>query len=134
MPSTPRHGSILLIDDEDLVRSVLARLLRRRYVVEAVPCLATARARLERAPGFALVICDEQVGCERGSTFHEALRRAGDPVSERMLFMTGGPDAEQLRCIGGGHVLRKPFDARHLEEIVSARIEQLASAAPLRGC
>jgi DNA-binding NtrC family response regulator len=133
MPTSQRRGSILLIDDEDLVRSVLARVLRCDYVVASVPCIVTARELLQRSPLFTLVVCDELVGSDRGSAFQEALRRTGDPTSERMLFMTGGPDVDHLRRLGGGHVLRKPFAARDLVEVVSARIEQLGLAlAPPR--
>lgn len=133
MASTLRRGSILIIDDEELVRSAVARVLKRSYVVDGVPSIADALVRLEQGPAVTLVLCDESVGPERGSDLYERLTRDGDPVSERMLFMTGDRHAEHLRALGGGHVLFKPFAARDLLQVVSARIEQLAQAQ-LRKC
>jgi len=133
MASTLRRGSILIIDDEDLVRSAVGRVLQRSYVVDGVSSVADALVRIERSPALTLLLCDESVGAERGSELHERLLRDGDPVSERMLFMTGDRHAEHLRALGGGHILFKPFAARDLLEVVSTRIEQLAQVH-LRTC
>ncbi|MBK5188132.1 MAG: response regulator [Gemmatimonadaceae bacterium] len=122
-PQTARRGTgrILVVDDEEGVRTVLQRLLRRvGYEVDAVGDAATALAMLSVSPDrFDLVLSDilmpEKTGLELASELIEAKM----PVS--IVLMTGFADSATVRVATETlklPVLRKPFEVDQLAMIV----------------
>jgi DNA-binding NtrC family response regulator len=102
---------ILLVDDDDLVRRALARLvLRAGY--EVVPCADVERALVEFVIGrIDVVVSDWSMPGRDGVAFLRVLRRQGDGVP--FILMTGTPSVEtasEARELGVFEYLVKPVD------------------------
>ncbi len=107
---TARHH-IALLDDEEMVRDVLAEvLLAAGHQVSFFATAADALAFLERDPSVALLITDYAMPDVTGDQVATLVRRLrpGLPV----LFVTGYNDKGLLA--GERWVLRKPFSAAEL--------------------
>lgn len=125
-------GRILVVDDEEGVRTVLQRLLRRMgYEVEAVGDATTALALLSVVPlRFDLVLSDILMPGKTGLELATQLLDAGVPVA--IVLMTGFADIATVREATETHrlpVLRKPFEANQLAAIVE---DALSAACAVR--
>jgi PAS domain S-box-containing protein len=112
---------ILVVDDEEGVRTALQRLLRRLgYEVEAVGDATTALALLGAVPlRFDLVLSDILMPDKNGLELATELLEAGVPVA--IVLMTGFADSATVREATETHrlpVLRKPFEVDQLAVIV----------------
>jgi PAS domain S-box-containing protein len=116
-------GRILVVDDEDGVRTAVQRLLRRMgYQVEAVADATTALALLAATPPrFDLVLSDILMPEKTGIELASELVFSGNPVA--IVLMTGFAEqgkvseaTEKLRL----PVLRKPFEVEQMAAIVDA--------------
>ena len=114
-------GRILVVDDEEGVRTVLQRLLRRiGYDVDAVGDAATALALLAVQPlRFDLVLSDILMPEKTGLELAEDIIGAKLPIA--IVLMTGFADNATVREATDTHrlqVLRKPFEVDQLAVIV----------------
>ena len=114
-------GRILVVDDEEGVRTVLQRLLRRiGYEVDAVGDGHTALAMLRVEPlRFDLVLSDILMPNMTGLELAEEIIGAKMPIS--IVLMTGFADNATVREATDTHrlpVLRKPFEVDQLAVIV----------------
>jgi CheY-like chemotaxis protein len=123
---------VLVVDDDSLVRVVIAQSLAEGCRVTAV---ASAREALERvrAEPFEVVLCDLMMPDMTGMSFHEELSTLNPALAERIVFMTGGafaPEAREflrrvpVRCI------EKPFSADALAEVVRSAASGHGSGRP----
>ena len=126
LPAQPRRASILIVDDEDLVRSATAAMLREmgHSVVEAGTG-AAALARLASGAEADLLITDYLMPGMRGSELIEEARqlRPGIPV----LLLTGYANLAKGEATGLPR-LAKPFREADLARTVAS----LLSDAPGR--
>jgi len=116
-------GRILVVDDEEGVRMVLQRLLRRMgYEVETVGDAATALALLGMQPlRFDLVLSDILMPDKTGLELAAELLEARVPVG--IVLMTGFADSATVREATEMRrlpVLRKPFEIDQLAAIVQS--------------
>jgi PAS domain S-box-containing protein len=114
-------GRILVVDDEEGVRTVLQRLLRRiGYEVDAVGDADTALALLSVQPlRFDVVLSDILMPNKTGLELAEEIICAAIPIS--IVLMTGFADNATVREATDTHrlpVLRKPFEVDQLAVIV----------------
>jgi PAS domain S-box-containing protein len=126
-------GRILVVDDEDGVRTVLQRILRRiGYEVDAVADARTALAMLAVTPvRFDLVLSDILMPEKTGLELASEIIDAEIPVS--IVLMTGFADSATVReatVVRNLPVLRKPFEVDQLAAIVE---EALARRFGARG-
>jgi two-component system, cell cycle sensor histidine kinase and response regulator CckA len=126
-------GRILVVDDEEGVRTVLHRLLSRMgYEVEAVGDATTALAMLAVTPvHFDLVLSDilmpEMTGLELAAQLIES------KVSVAIVLMTGFADGATVREATETFrlpVLRKPFEVDQLAAVLE---DALGRTFALRG-
>jgi two-component system cell cycle sensor histidine kinase/response regulator CckA len=115
------HGRrVLLVEDEDMVRKVLTRMLSSRgYDVKTASSVSEAEA-LFAAPGndFELLITDVMIPQGSGHALAQAL--VARKPSLRVLFVSGysgggpiqGIDAERVRF------LTKPFGSAELTQMI----------------
>jgi two-component system, OmpR family, phosphate regulon response regulator PhoB len=101
---------VLLVDDDDLLRMVVARQLRQGGfdVIEARDGLEA----LARTPAAApdLILTDLNMPRCSGEDLCAALRREPATASLPIVVMTGGPiDETRLREVGCASVLSKPL-------------------------
>jgi len=115
-PRTSMSQTILLVDDDDAVRELFARMLRSVYQVLEACSSKQARQKFDEHEGHIdLLICDVVMPGGNGPQLAEALMLV-DP-SLRLLFVSGyPPDTEVLPGYPAPHVdfLQKPFSGRQL--------------------
>lgn len=124
-----RH--IMVVDDEDLVRTLTARLLRRQgYLVSDV---GSPRAALEqlrsRAEPFALLLTDV-VMPEMSGVELAAEARQIDP--ELPVVFMSGYDPGFLGNLEAPHLLQKPFTPAQLSETIQCALAQAAAPVTTR--
>lgn len=122
-PASLRH--LVLLEDEDLVREVLAEMLTGAgYRVSSFAQAADALGRIEVDPSVALLITDLGLPDLDGEEVSRRARRMrpGLPV----LFITGYNEAGQLS--GERWQLRKPFGEAELLEAAAQALSQSAAA------
>jgi PAS domain S-box-containing protein len=109
--------SVLLIDDEPMIRSLVGRLLSGRFRVTAVDGVRAALAALNQGQKFDAILCDLMMPGESGIDFYGVVRRLYPDLMTRVAFITGGavtPDTSKFLETAARPVLNKPFDAQSL--------------------
>ena len=100
----------LVVDDNDLVRDLVGRLLSREgHVVDAAASVADALAL--PVGSYQAFIIDVRLGTGLGTDLIERLRAQDPSVPARCLLLTGGIDDDLPSDVA---VLRKPFLADDL--------------------
>jgi CheY-like chemotaxis protein len=111
--------SVLVIDDEDAVRNVLARMLKANgYAAESASTAATALGLFEGGRRFDLVICDQRMP---GMSGDECLDRIWAIVPHQRVLRVAGTahDAEDVAAPARATpVLIKPFTMERLLDSV----------------
>jgi two-component system cell cycle sensor histidine kinase/response regulator CckA len=115
-------GEVLVVEDDSLVASVIARTLQRHGLSVALAHRPADAIELwARHPAISLVICDVSMADMRGPELVARLRRSGRPL--RVLYVTGYTQ-EGVREARDERVLAKPFSpaalVRALTELAAA--------------
>jgi two-component system cell cycle sensor histidine kinase/response regulator CckA len=123
-PSDTRPRTILLVDDEESVRSIVVKILRRaKYnVLEAESGEAALRISDSHPDTIDLLISDMYMPGLRGPEVAQALapRRPG----LRVLFMSGYADQDSRSGVPpGANFLNKPFSGKELGAAVEAALK-----------
>jgi PAS domain S-box-containing protein len=125
----PARARILVIDDEPLVGSAVARLLSTEHDVTTRTSSREALDELLGGARYDLVLCDLMMPEVTGMALHARLAALDPALAARVIFLTGGTFTEEaeefLQRIGAAPV-EKPFEGAVLRERVAAA---LASAA-----
>jgi two-component system cell cycle sensor histidine kinase/response regulator CckA len=115
-----KRGSILIVDDDELVARSLRRALRFHDVVvarngrEALQHVASGKA-------FDVILCDLMMPEMTGMQVHAELSRIQPDVAEKMIFITGGaftPEARSFLDSVSNERLEKPVDMKTLRAVV----------------
>ncbi len=118
------HGRILIVDDEERIRSAVKRILRVHEVLGAAGG-AEAMNLLERDRSFDLILCDLIMPDVSGMDLHKWLLKTDPGLARRLVFITGGAytrySREYLETIDNV-CLQKPLDAAELRRIVHERV------------
>jgi CheY-like chemotaxis protein len=111
---------ILVIDDQDMVRFTVRRMLASKghQVIEASS--GDAGIALCREHGPALVVTDMIMPDKAGGETIQELRQSGSLA--KILAMSGGADLDMATRLGADAVLEKPFRAEALLETVARLI------------
>lgn len=114
MADTKKH--ILVIEDDDSVRTLLLRALSVAYEVEAIADGSDAVVRVQKAPVADLIICDIMLPGADGLTI---ARRAKSSMwsSVPIIFLTARTtprDVIQGIQAGARHYVTKPFKLKDL--------------------
>jgi chemosensory pili system protein ChpA (sensor histidine kinase/response regulator) len=117
--SPPARPRILVVDDEDLVRLVVAKTLERGgFEVIAARDGLDALAQIAAAPPD-LVLTDLNMPRCDGEQLCLAIKRQPATAGIHVVLMTGGPlDETQMRQMGCAAVIYKPLPDR-LAELLS---------------
>jgi CheY-like chemotaxis protein len=115
-----RGASILVVDDEDTIRHVVAYLLREEgYAVVEAGTGDEALATLASHPEIDLVFTDVRMpGRRDGISMAAEARRLRPDL--KILFATGYHDSP--RHFESATILRKPFRARQVLEAVEKEL------------
>jgi PAS domain S-box-containing protein len=126
---------VLIIDDEDAVRSSLRRYFERQnWVVEEASDGSVGLVKLEESRDdrrYDLVICDLKMPGLSGFEVHQWVKAHRPDLLARLVFASGdtaSPDAAAFLTTSARPVLEKPFELSELAAIV-ARVQQEATSA-----
>jgi signal transduction histidine kinase/ActR/RegA family two-component response regulator len=127
---------ILAIEDEPTVAQLIADVLREEgHTVEAVLDSQEGLSRISRGH-YDLVICDLRMPRLDGAALFESLVRAGSPLRDRILFITGDTlSARTLGFLEKNNVtyLAKPFLVEELKIAVARLLEAHDAKRPASG-
>lgn len=93
-----RRGRLLIVDDEESLVRVLARLLSEIHDVEICFDGRTALERLLGPDDYDVVLCDLMMPNMSGMDLFEAVIAARPELAERFLFITGGATTDAARA------------------------------------
>jgi two-component system, cell cycle sensor histidine kinase and response regulator CckA len=116
------RGRVLIVDDEEGIRTTLMRLLRRDHEILTACSGIEARALLERDRDFDVILCDLMMPEMSGMELHAWLVETAPALARRVVFITGGaftPRASEYLAQAGNPRLDKPFDTPRLRTLVS---------------
>jgi two-component system, cell cycle sensor histidine kinase and response regulator CckA len=115
---------ILVVEDEEVVRTLLTRTLERLgYVVEAAedPSFALPKLR-DRGHEFALVISDMVMPHTTGTEFARQVAEWKPELP--FIFMSGYTEDAVVQSGAAGFFLQKPFTSEALASTVRAALER----------
>ena len=134
MPDMTVSARILVIDDDEEIRSLLRVILAREgFAVDEAKDAATARKKLGTGDDFDLLILDVMMPGEDGLSFCERLRETRDtPI---LMISARSLSVDRAVCLetGADDYLPKPFERRERIARQSERLLQLAFARLLAG-
>ncbi|MBZ0271884.1 response regulator [bacterium] len=121
----PRRGRILVVDDDPMVTTIMARVLTAEHEVVSLTDAAEAMKRIAAGERFDVIVCDMMMPRMSGMDFHAELRRQAPEQADRMVFITGGAYTAKARkfleTVPNAR-LDKPFRPQVLREIVNERL------------
>ncbi|MBN2196906.1 MAG: PAS domain S-box protein [Polyangiaceae bacterium] len=116
------RGRILVVDDEEVLRNILARVLGDAHDVITAGSVAEGQAILQRDPSFDLILCDVMMPGLTGMDLHEWLASQHPLLAPRVIFMTGGaftPRASDYLGRVTNLQVGKPFDFAALRKVIA---------------
>jgi PAS domain S-box-containing protein len=129
--ATMRRATILLVDDDETVRSVIARILEQHHQLTACGSAEAALEALGGLPHVDLILSDVQMPGLSGLQFYEELRRRSPDLAERVVFLTGGAvgsRAEEFLATVPNTRLEKPFRVSELLEQIARALARFESS------
>jgi len=118
---------VLVVDDEEPVANLLARLLRQLgHEPEVVNSGAEALERI-RHESFDLVLSDVKMPGMSGFELHQTIKQINPELASRLVFVTGDmlSAATQARIAQSGNpYIAKPFAIERLEALVRGLLTQ----------
>jgi two-component system, cell cycle sensor histidine kinase and response regulator CckA len=119
----PRAPAVLIVDDEDPLRTALRRFLKSLgyRVFEAASAEEALRIVISEKEAVDLLITDIYLSGMDGPELARELRAQVGPIA--VLYMSGGDARQRLRP--DDHFMEKPFGLDALKQ----RVEQLLSSS-----
>jgi CheY-like chemotaxis protein len=113
-------GHILVVDDDDIVRSSMARLLRLTgYDVSTAIDGLDALAQLRAGPAPCLILLDLQMPVMDGFTFRVQQQLDSALANIPVVLMSAAPNlSEEAIRLGVAGFVQKPVDVAEVMEIV----------------
>jgi CheY-like chemotaxis protein len=125
-----RRAKILLVDDDETVRSVIARILEREHDLTACATAEAALRSLAALGEIDLVISDVEMPGMSGLQLYEELRRRSPRLASRVVFLTGGAVGSRVHdflAAVPNTRLEKPFRVSELQRHVARELARLES-------
>jgi len=117
----PDPIQLLVVDDEELNRTLLRRTLESHYDISEAEDAEQAIGLLERNPGIRLVLCDQLMPGRTGVEMASIVQTRWPKV--RVLLLTGAQDDGQIQHaleVGTiAAILVKPWRATKLRSLIT---------------
>jgi len=113
--------NVLLVDDDEDLRSALKALLEARSFVVTTASNGVEALRETMQFDFDAIICDLLMPTMPGDMFYRAVERTKPNLCSRFIFITGNrldPRREQFLEEIQGEILNKPFQVDDLVEVI----------------
>jgi len=124
---------VLVVDDDPLTATAIARPLLRQYEVTLASGGAEALRLVRDGHAFDLVLCDLMMPGIHGVAVLESLQRESPAQAARFVFLTARVRSAQEDFDLGRfavRVLHKPISAAALREAVATTLAELARREP----
>jgi CheY-like chemotaxis protein/two-component sensor histidine kinase len=121
-----RRASVLVVDDEALVRGFMRRALAVDHDVTIEACAEDGLARIERGQRFDVILCDVMMPQMTGIEFYQVLSATMPEQAARIAFITGGAftgGAQRFLESIANQRLEKPFHIDQLRAFVDALLD-----------
>jgi DNA-binding NtrC family response regulator len=121
---------VLIIEDEEKLAGLIARILKRAYDVSQVAGAPEALDWIAAGERFDLILCDVMLPRMTGPDFVERLGQLAPELVERVVFMTGGaftPSTEAFVRASSIPVIEKPFGLDELLHLVMEHCQRLGT-------
>jgi len=108
---------ILVVDDEELIVTVIGRMLAADFDVTATTHAEEALRRVRAGERFDAVVCDLMMPEMSGMALFEELQHEAPGLATRTVFLSGGvfkPEVRDFLDRVPNECLDKPFDAAGL--------------------
>lgn len=108
---------ILVIDDEELIVTVIGRMLQAEFEVTATTQAEEALRLVRNGEPFDAVVCDLMMPEMSGMALFEELQHDAPGLAARTVFLSGGvfkPEVRDFLERVPNECLDKPFDAAGL--------------------
>jgi signal transduction histidine kinase len=125
VPAPTRRGRIMVIDDEQMIRTVVARLFAGQHEVMSFHRVEDALARLRVDRDVDVILCDLMMPEMTGMDLYAALSASAPDLAKRIVFMTGGaftPQGRDFLDDVPNQSVEKPFDTPTLKTLVGRLI------------
>ncbi len=117
------RASVLVVDDEQAVGHVVARVLRAKHSVTVTTSGKDAVARIESGERFDVILCDVMMPTMSGTEVHQRVARIDPEQANRIVFMSGGVFSHETRAYLEAlpnRRLDKPFRAEELTRLLES--------------
>jgi CheY-like chemotaxis protein len=121
LTEAPPRARVLLVDDEELVRTVLTDLLSLHHDVVSVDSGRAALSELSTGQ-FDVVLCDVMMQEMTGVDVYRHIAATRPGLERRFVFITGGVFTVELEAFlasSGNRVLLKPFPMEALHDAIA---------------
>ncbi len=115
-----KRRRILVIEDEELLRNILRKVLGPEYDVVALERAQAALGFISAGSRFDLILCDLMLPGVTGMDFHERVGEIAPELVARIVFTSGGAYTDRARTF------LQRADIRHIEKPFPP-VEQLRS-------
>ena len=118
----PRRARVLVVDDEILMGSAIARVLTEHEVI-AMTSGRTAMAKIAAGDRFDVILCDVRMPDFSGIDLYRGIAACAPELLGRIVFVTGGAfTADAAEFLDGVANLRleKPIHPDALHDVVAA--------------
>ncbi len=105
-----QRGRILVIDDEESLRSMLRRVLGPEHDVTVVARAQEALDLFARGEHYDLILCDLMLPRVTGMDFHALVGPIAPELVRRIVYITGGAYTDRARAF------IERSDVRHIEK------------------
>jgi PAS domain S-box-containing protein len=120
--TTPdRGGRVLIVDDNEMFGTSLAKVVGRQHEVEFVKSGEEALAFLKKGNRYDAILCDLMMPGITGMDLHALVSKLAPDQAVRMIFMTGGATSHAASTFLAeveNERLEKPIDGPHLDELL----------------
>jgi len=120
-----RSGRVLVIDDEELICSLLVSLLSPEHQVTGLSSAREAMQRIVEGARYDLILCDLMMPDMTGMDFYGALAQHAPEQITRVVFLTGGAFTEASRSFlesVPNPQISKPFSLPYVLELVQRSV------------
>ncbi|MCX6131133.1 MAG: response regulator, partial [Proteobacteria bacterium] len=123
------------VDDHDLIRKSIAKVLRRLDFIEIIECAngKTAKATIDSRP-LDLIICDPELSIISGFELLDHLRTLDTGSDVPFMIVTGAADKDDIVKAadkGAEEYMVKPFTPEELEAKIVKILNQYHSPGPI---
>jgi CheY-like chemotaxis protein len=107
-----RRAKVLVVDDQELVRDCVARVLSAGHDVQTASGARAALELIHSGARFDAIMCELTMRDMTGADFHAALLRDAPDQARRLAFLTGGRSSAAVQRVLEAScrpMLEKPF-------------------------